>query len=317
VASIARIEPPLAKSGFNMPTADPKPAAAVGTYSDGRPRDVVQYLECKIILKPEGFTSLQSFFEFGKIVAKVAKDAGVGLSTAHLEGQRPQIREVVFLDTRDFRLYKNAFILRRRVAFEDGFPMGDPEIVFKFRHPEMQKAAELDVRPQIPGVYQVKFKAEALPLKDALGGFRLLYSHNAQFGLSQVPEIHRASLDTLAKFFPCLQPLLSETQETVEFVNQTIVEEVLVDLGKLDFGKGASAKANAALWRTRGEHKPLVGEFSYQVKFDSVDELHAKVRQRCEAFFVALQQAANKWVSLGTTKTGMVYHLSGSSQGHE
>ena len=55
-----------------MPTADPKPAAAVGTYSDGHPRDVVQYLECKIILKPEGFTSLQSFFEFGKIVAKVA-----------------------------------------------------------------------------------------------------------------------------------------------------------------------------------------------------------------------------------------------------
>lgn len=300
-----------------MPKDDSNPVPPTGAYSDGHALDVVQFLECKIILKPDRFTSLQSFFDFGKIVAKVAKDADVGFSTAHLDGQKPQFREVVFLDTRDFRLYKNAFILRRRVAFEDGFPVGDSEIVFKFRHPDVQKAAALDVRPKIPGVYQVKFKAEALPLKEALGGFRLLYSHNAQFGLSQVPEIDRASLATLAKFFPCLEPLKLNETECVEFVNQTIVEEVLVDLGKLDFGKGAIAKANAALWRTRGEHKPLVGEFSYQVKFERADDLHAKVRQRCEAFFVALQQAASEWVSLGTTKTGMVYHLGGNAQSHE
>ena len=25
---------------------------------------------------------------------------------------------------------------RRRIRYEDGFPAGDPEIVFKFRHPE-------------------------------------------------------------------------------------------------------------------------------------------------------------------------------------
>jgi hypothetical protein len=24
---------------------------------------------------------------------------------------------------------------------------------------------------------------------------------------------------------------------------------------------------NAALWRTRGEHRPLIGEFSLQIKF--------------------------------------------------
>ena len=61
---------------------------------------------------------------------------------------RPQIREVLFLDTADYRLYNHAFILRRRIRYEDGFPAGDPEIVFKFRHPDLQKAAELDVRPE-------------------------------------------------------------------------------------------------------------------------------------------------------------------------
>jgi len=47
------------------------------------------------------------------------------------EKQRPQIREVVFLDTADFRLYRAGFILRRRIAHQDGFPIGEPEIVFK------------------------------------------------------------------------------------------------------------------------------------------------------------------------------------------
>ena len=86
---------------------------------------------------------------------------------------KPAIREVVFLDTSDFRLYNRAFILRQRVLYESGFPAGEPEIVFKFRHPDLQRAAALDVRPNIAGNYRIKFKAEALPLKDQVGGYRL------------------------------------------------------------------------------------------------------------------------------------------------
>lgn len=289
-----------------------------GTYSDGHPLDEVHYLECKIILKPDRFTSPQSFLEFGKLVSRVAKDSQVGHSTSHLAGQKPQIKEVVFLDTADFRLYNNAFILRRRVSFEDGFKVGDPEIVFKFRHQDLQKAAELDVRPSIPGVYRIKFKAEALPLTDRLGGFRLLYSHNAEFGLSQVTEVDRASLATLVRLFPCLASLGQANDDKVELVNQTIVEEVLMDLGKLDFGKGVIAKANAALWRARGDHQPLVGEFSFQAKFDRREELTAKVKHRCEQLFCDLQNVARDWVALATTKTGVVYRLKGNPpQSHE
>ena len=93
-----------------------------------------------------------------------------------MAGQRPRIREVLFFDTADFRLYNNAFILRRRIAYEDGFPVGEPEIVFKFRHPDIQTAAQLDVRPNIAGKYKIKFKTEALPLRDQIGGFRRLFS---------------------------------------------------------------------------------------------------------------------------------------------
>jgi hypothetical protein len=289
-----------------------------GKYSDGHPLDDVHYLECKIILKPDRFTSRQGFVDFAKLARRAAEKADVDLSTDHLDGQRPEIREVVFLDTADFRLYNNAFILRRRISYEDGFPVGDPEVVFKFRHPDMQKTAELDVRPQIPGVHRIKFKAETLPLKDRIGGMRVLYSHNVEFGLSQLKESDRASLSALVRLFPCLAPLKGSSGDMVELVNQTIVEEVLLDLGKLDFGKGVTAKSNAALWRQRGDHMPLVGEYAFQAKFDRRDELHPKVQRRCEDFFIGLQNIAHDWVSVGTTKTGVVYRLKGNPpQAHE
>ena len=103
-------------------------------------------------------------------MAKTAKEFGVGFTNKGVELETA-IREVVFLDTRDFRLYNHAFILRQRIAYESGFPVGEPEIVFKFRHEDMQKAAALDVRPKIAGNYRIKFKAEALPLKDQVGGY--------------------------------------------------------------------------------------------------------------------------------------------------
>jgi hypothetical protein len=297
---------------------EPVPEQKPGHYSDGHPLDEVHYLECKIIPKPDRFTSRQGFVDFARIVRHAAEKDDVGLSPHHLEEQRPQIREVVFLDTADFRLYNHAFILRRRIRFEDGFPAGEPEIVFKFRHPDLQTAANLDVRPHTAGDHRIKFKAEALPLKNALGGFRLLYSHTAEFALREMASGDRATLGKLSHLFPCLATLHTGRDDRLDLVNQMIVEEVLFDLGRLDFGKGIEAKTNAALWRARGDHQALVGEYSFQAKFDRRDDLHPKVKRRCEDFFVSLQNLAREWISLGTTKTGIVYRLRGNPpQAHE
>src|SRR5271168_2357268 len=151
-------------------------ATNLARYADGEPLHQVQYVEAKLILKPDRFTSVQAFRDFGKLVQRTAKKLGVGFVEDREAGLRPQVREIIFGDTPDFRLYNNAFILRRRVSYVDGFPVGDPEVVFKFRHPDEQKASSLDVRPKIAGKYQIKFKAEVLPLKDQVGGYRILYS---------------------------------------------------------------------------------------------------------------------------------------------
>jgi hypothetical protein len=287
-------------------------------YADGHSLDQVQYLEAKLILKPDRFTSVDSFREFGKLVKRAAKDTDVGFISDPESGQRPDIREILFFDTPDFRLYNNAFILRRRISYVDGFPVGDPEIVFKYRHPDEQKAAAVDVRPNIDGKYRIKFKAEALPLKDRIGSYRVLYSHNCVFGLSQVHEADRTSMLALTRIFPALGVLKHSPDERVSLVSEAIVEEVLLKLGQLDFGKAQVAKCDVALWRTRGEHMPLVGEFAFQVKFDRREDVHEKAKKRCIQFFITLQQQVEGWLSLGTTKTGMVYRLKGNApQSHE
>ena len=293
-------------------------ATRLKTYADGTPLDTITYLEAKLILKPDRFTSVQSFRDFGKIVQRTAKRVGVGYLPDPRADQRPDVREIIFFDTPDFRLYNNAFILRRRVTYVDGFPVGDPEIVFKFRHPEEHAATAMDVRPKIAGKYRIKFKAEALPLKDQVGGYRILYSHNCQFGLSQMHDTDKMAMATITRVLPALATLKHSAGERISLVNEGIVEEVLLPLGQLDFGKGQVAKCDVALWRTRGEHKPLVGEFAFQVKFPSRESVAEKPKKLAAQFYVTLQQDVKEWLALGVTKTGMVYRLKGNEpQSHE
>jgi hypothetical protein len=290
------------------------PQIKPGIYSDGLPLHQVEYLCCKMMLRPNHFTSRESLFSFGKVIQAAAKECGVDFSSKGFHATPLKIREVLFIDTKDFRLYNNAFILRRRIPYKDGFPVGDPEIVFKFRHNDIQAAAETDVRPQIFGDHRVKFKCQALPLKEKLGGIRMLYSHNVQFPRSATGLSSRnvLEMDTLVEIFPVLARIRREPGEKIELVNNAIIEEVLQDIGALDFGEGVTAKTDVAIWRTRGEHRPLVGEFAFQIRFKDRKELALGAMQRAEKFFVALQYAAQNYIALKATKTGIVYRLLGN-----
>jgi len=307
-----------APNGTAGPTAVPH-ADSVLTYADGNPQDRVQFFDAKLILKPDFFFTIRGFTSFSELVKEAAgKVKGVSYTQFDLSKIRPRIREVMFLDTADFRLYNNSFILRRRTAYQDGFPIEDPEIVFKFRNPGVALAASVDVRPKIAGPYRVKFKSEALPLKDQVGGYRLLFSHNCIFPLSSVHEGDRTNLQTIARVLPAVAGLIGTQEGKVELVNSTLVEEVLMDLGTLDFGKGIVAKCNISLWRSLGDHKVMCGEFAYQTRFDKREDVHEIAKQRVEELFIKLQLAAAGWLFLGTTKTGLVYQLRGNPpQAHE
>jgi hypothetical protein len=297
-----------------------------GVYADGRRADQICYLQCKLILKPERFTSAHVFKEFASLVRRAAEATGVGYQHTPKSQQRPEVREVLFLDTGDYHLYNNQFIVRRRIAYEDGFPIGDPEIVFKYRSDDMAKAEAVDVRPRIDGKFKIKFKLEVMPLKDRIGGLRRLLSHNVEFGLSQAPEAARIvmsslghmSLPELTKIFPPLSVISCDGPDDVALVNQTIVEELLQDICYLDFGHHSAAVANLGLWRSRGDHHAFVGEFAFQLRFPTPADIKPKALLACERFFLELQQVSADWLALATTKTGAVYRLKGNPpQAHE
>ena len=289
------------------------PELKPGTYADGLPLDELQYLSCKLVLRPNHFVSRQSLFDFARVLKEPAKKNDVKFSHGSARKDPVRIREILFVDTADFRLYRNSFILRRRIRYEDGFPAEEPEIVFKFRHRDLQTAAETDVRPQIQGDHRLKFKCQALPLKRQLGGVRLLYSHNVQFPRSNVAGVNVLSMATMAGIFPALERIKADPNERITLVSNTIIEEVLQDIGTLDVGDGMEAPVDVALWRTRGEHRPLIGELSFGIKFADRKNLSLDALKRAKAFFIALQFAARHWIALDATKTGVVYRLNGNS----
>ncbi|MBS7534362.1 hypothetical protein KHC28_11915 [Ancylobacter sonchi] len=269
--------------------------------------DDIHYREYKILLRPERFFDPRQFEVFWQKVCQVAEAHKVVAHT-NKDGFKRQVREVLFYDTPDYDLYRNAFILRKRTFYTDGWPEHDHELTFKFRHPELAEAAGIDVTPHLQGAADIKFKEELLPLKDKLGGMRSLYSHNCV--LLSPGLVLDAGLERIASVFPVLSELCPVSAGTpVSLVNNLPVEEVQVNVGGFDFGHGLIAKATIAVWRDRSTESSIVGEFAFQAKFEHYDALHAKAKARSEAFFLDVQQQVPEWVYLGATKTALVYNF--------
>ena len=284
--------------------ATPQPGGK-SEQSDGHPTDSVHYREYKLILRPDRFTSPDALHEFGKLVRAAAKKECVEVLRPPVNAGE-HLREIVFFDTPRFDLYEAAFILRQRAAHQNGWPVGDSELTLKFRHPELEAAARIDVRPATKHLFRMKFKEELLPPRGRGNGMRSLFSHNVV--LTMPPEHLSADVARAARVFPALRPLLDRA-DPLEIVQRARITEVLEDIGILDFGHGLTAKANVALWRTGAVGPSLVGELAYQCKFKRDEDLHVKARKRADALYVELQSAVSDWLARGVTKTGVVYGL--------
>lgn len=270
------------------------------------PHDDLHYREYKILLRPERFTSPQAFKDFWQVVKRVAKEFDVRLEEAE-HAFANQVREVLFFDTPDFDLYNNHFIVRLRTLYHEGWPAGTPELTVKFRHPEFEKAAEVDVRPALAGETRIKFKEELLPLPDRLGDMRAIYSHNSVLALPR--EAMNFALKNITHAFPAFRAIESKGDTPIELVNDMAVEEVQVNVGLAHFGHHYTGKATIAVWRSRKLEQPVCGEFAFQCKFNRSDDVHAMTLEKAASFHRELQKTAADWVLLGTTKTALVYGL--------
>ena len=276
------------------------------TYSDGHPLDQIHYREFKILLKADHFVRPEGFEEYWKLVKHIGKKMGVDVHT-NPKGFHCLIREVLFYDTPSFDLYNNAFILRKRTFYKDGWPEVDHELTVKYRHANMDVCAASDMRPRLEGQHKIKFKEELLPLKTGLGGMRSLFSHNCELVSPNI--VLDQGLEDIAKVFPAMKRIDIKPLTKINLVNNVAVEEVEVEAGHFDFGHGVEAKATIAIWRDRATERSLVGEFAFQCRFERESELHHKAKELSEKFYRAVQTDAPEWVEFATTKTAMVYGM--------
>jgi len=268
--------------------------------------DQITYREYKLLLRADHFVKPSHFHKFWKIARRVAKPLGVEFRKRG-KSMETHVREVLLLDTPKFRLYNAGFILRRRTFYKKGLQETNREITLKFRSPDRESAAAVDVHPLLPCIHTVKFKEEVLTDREKLGSMRTLYSHGCE--LDTPNTMLMQNFETIFQVFPALQRTGARRQAALEVVNGVAIEEVLVNFGEIDFGSKAAAKATLAIWRNRMTQEHLLGEFSYQIKFPSPAGLQGKARELSEAYFVKLQTEAADWVHMGTTKTAMVYGL--------
>jgi len=268
--------------------------------------DQITYREYKLLLRSDHFVKPSQFHKFWKVSRHAAKALGIELRKRG-KPMETHLREVLFFDTPKFRLYNNGFILRRRTFYKKGLPETNHELTLKFRHPERAQAAAVDVRPLLPCINTVKFKEEILNGREKIGTMRAIYSHGCE--LDTPNTILTQSFETIAQVFPALQRTGAKAKTALSVVNGVAIEEVLVNMGELDFGGKVTAKATLAIWRNRMTQDHLLGEYSYQIKFGAPGEFHGEPKELSEAFFLKLQEQAAEWVHLGTTKTATVYGL--------
>jgi hypothetical protein len=278
------------------------------------PSDRIQYREYKLLLKADRFHKPESFHKFWKLLHHASKSLGIKLSKPdkHIS---PHVREVVFYDTPHFKLYSHGFILRKRTFYKHGLPEPNHELVLKFRDPNKELAASIDVRPLLPCVHVIKFKEEILLPRDGKVGLRTVYSHNCELDTPNILLTQR--FETTAQAFPALKRADANPKASLSIVNNASIEEYLVQLGELDFGGHMIAKASVAVWRVRTTDTPLVGELGYQIKFDRPEALHRKPRELSELFYTDLQTRSTDWIQRGTTKTALIYGLGHSAVKHE
>jgi hypothetical protein len=258
------------------------------------------------LLQPDRFTSKNGFLEFWGAASKTLKKLGLKVDVDE-HAFDSQVREVLFYDTPQFDLYNHHFILRKRTFYDQGWPRPEHELTFKYRDPELKNAAAVEVRPQLGGHDEVKFKEELLLERDRLGGMRSVYSHGCVLTSPKI-ELDRG-VEDITRAFPTLKKIDIRPRTKMALVNNVAVEEVQNTMGVIHFGHHFRGKTTIAIWRSRALERSLSGEFAFQCKFDRLEEVNKESLELSEEFYKKVQLDCAEWIKLGTTKTAMVYGL--------
>ncbi|CAG0956008.1 hypothetical protein MYXO_00485 [Myxococcaceae bacterium] len=277
----------------------------------------LHYREFKILLKAEDFDPNDieaEVHDYWKLTRRVATQLLIHVSRSKTETD-PVIRDVAFLDTPGFDLYRRGYMLRVRRPYQGTQPGRRYELTLKFRGADIARAAAVDLEAAKGLAGRTKFKEELLLVSAKLGGMRSIFSHTCQ-----IKDLERPlgrTLSDYTRIFPHLGTLGLRATARIADVTKVPVQEVLYELGELGFRGTKTAKVDMAVWRNAKTHEVLIGEFAYETHFRHYGRLHPIPKLRSERLYRILQRETGAWVELGNTKTSLYYGLSGKKVAHD
>lgn len=275
----------------------------------------LHYREFKILLKPEDFDEPMEVEvkDYWKLVRHVAEELLINVRRSD-EETTPHFRDIVFLDTPGWELYRNGFMLRVRRPYVGTEPAKQYELTLKYRGADIAKTEKMDLTPAKGYSGRTKFKEELLLVSSQLGGMRSIFSHTCQ--LAELTQPIGTKFADFIKIFPHLSTLKIKPAAKISPVTPVPVQEVLFNLGDFGFTGSKTAKVNMAVWRNPKTKKVLIGEFAYETHFRHYGRMHPVPKLRSERLYRLLQRATGTWVELGATKTALYYELSGKKLTH-
>lgn len=248
--------------------------------------------EYKLILNNEQFEDreegMKNFMDAIRGKLEALKNGG----EAYLkEDRKEKKRSVWYLDTDDFKIKKNHFLLRIRREKDEQYVTS-----LKCRNPDRDIAASYDLSSN---KQKIKTKFE----EDIIKPFASNFSLSISFDTKNEPDIQ--SFKDLESIFPGLSVLNINANEVFNKVNNFEAQELSCQIGKIKFGDGESTDdMSLEFWYLPGEvtkQIPLIVEFTFDYGVAQMDkesksrrefmleEFPMSLVRKADAFYYSLQ----------------------------
>lgn len=278
--------------------------AAFSFTLEAAKRNTPEGREYKILLKAQNFVSFNQGCElFWELVESVALDHSVKIKKQNKA--YPQ-REICFIDTADFSLYKHGFMLRLRseeVSAVEEIRLGkDAEMTLKFRASDFESVLIAPVKFD-DKLFTGELSTEEDVVVKATAPVSVYSVSSTVYRPGPVPS----DLSSLLKYYPDMKKAGFTGNAPLKTVNGIEVAEKRLRLGELKFGD-EKVKTIFSAWYKKGQEKPFIAEFSFKVKLkDKNPARRIRSLEQIDRFFVDLVKRGKLFVALGQTKTGLIY----------
>lgn len=221
-----------------------------------------------------------------------------------LENIKIKNRAIKFIDTDDFNLYKNGFILRERMDKSNIF-----EYTLKFRTLNLKDAQNTKLKVNKKFNIDKSFEEDIIYKNNNLVH---VYTKSVKFESNSLIERNE-----ILNLFPVILNVISNSN--LKIVNNAIINEKAYEFLILKFPFDIKAKCVYTVWANQINNKPFIVEFSFKYKFDENENIQniAYVHHLADKLFTNFCLKIKPYIAIGKTKTSAIYNITTQNESEE